>query len=110
MWAHSQTSACRLRNRLQCGRPPGRALTPRVRNASNCLQAQQQRAARCATPTMPKTLLARCVRAYALGTAEAPRATEEKAGAASGYGMSVADLARFSEELAELARPSWHWL
>ena len=119
MWAYFQTSACRPRDRTQCvslqkcGRLPGRAFTPRVRSASTCLQAQhcaQQRAARYAAPPMPKTSSARCVRAYALETAEAPRATEDRAGAVSGYGMSVADLARFSEELAELARTSWHQL
>lgn len=113
MLAHFQTSACRLRSQVQCGRPPGRTFTPRVRSASKCLQAQhcaQQHTARCAAPTTPWTSSARCVRAYALETAEAPRATEDNAGAVSGYGMSVADLARFSEELAELARPSWHWL
>ena len=113
MLANFQTSACRLRSQVQSGRPPGRTFTPRVRSASKCLQAQhcaQQRAARYAAPPLLLTSSARCVRAYALGTAEAPRATEDKAGAVSGYGMSVADLARFSEELAELARPSWHQL
>lgn len=59
---------------------------------------------------MPLATCARCVRTYALETAEAPRAIEDKAGAVSGYGMTTADLARFSEELAELVRPSWHRL
>lgn len=89
-------------SRLQgCGAQTGAVGAPIPSATCTCAGQRMCYSGRLVVPRRPP---ARCWRAPALQTAEAPQECDEPVPPASGYGMTVQDLARFADELAEQAR------